>query len=73
MEQPNVQANLIVADVLARWPQTIPVFIRHRMGCIDCPFSLFETLAEVAAVYDLDLSQFLGELEQSISPASPEL
>ena len=66
MEQPKLEADLIVADVLAHWPQTIPVFLRRRMACVGCPIAPFETLAEVAAIYDLDLNCFLNELEQII-------
>jgi hybrid cluster-associated redox disulfide protein len=66
MEQPKLEADLIVADVLARWPQTIPVFMRHRMACVGCPIAPFETLAEVAAIYALNLGRFLNELEQTI-------
>ena len=66
MEQPKLTADFIVADVLARWPQTIPVFTQHRMGCVGCAMAPFETLAEVAAIYQLDLDCFLNELEQVI-------
>jgi hybrid cluster-associated redox disulfide protein len=66
MEQPQLAAHLIVADVLARWPQTIPVFMRHRMACVGCSIAPFETLAEVAAIYELDLNCFLNELKQTI-------
>jgi hybrid cluster-associated redox disulfide protein len=66
MAQPKLEADLIVADVLARWPQTIPVFTHHRMGCVGCAMAPFETLAEVAAIYELDLNCFLAELAQTI-------
>ena len=66
MEQSKLEADLIVADVLARWPQTILVFLHHRMACVGCPIAPFETLAEVAAIYDMDLSCFLNELGQAI-------
>lgn len=67
MEQPQFEANLIVAEVLARWPQTIPVFMRRRMGCVGCAMTPFETLAEVAAIYKLDLDDFLAELRQAVA------
>ncbi len=66
MEQPKLEANLIVADVLARWPQTISIFMRHRMACVGCAMAPFETLAEVAAIYNIDLNCFLTELEQVV-------
>jgi hybrid cluster-associated redox disulfide protein len=66
MEHARLATSLTVAEVLARWPQTIPIFLRYRMICVGCPIAPFETLAEVAAIYDLDLSRFLSELEQVI-------
>jgi hybrid cluster-associated redox disulfide protein len=66
MEHARLATSLTVADVLARWPQTIPIFLRYRMVCVGCPIAPFETLAEVAAIYDLDLNCFLSELEQVV-------
>jgi hybrid cluster-associated redox disulfide protein len=63
MEQPQLKGSLTVAEVLVRWPQTISVFMHHRMACVGCAIAPFETLAEVANVYDLELYNFLGELE----------
>lgn len=69
LERPLPTTDLVVAEVLARWPQTIPVFFRHRLICVGCAMSRFETLGEIAAVYSLDLSGFLGELRQVIDSA----
>jgi hybrid cluster-associated redox disulfide protein len=68
MKQPQLEATLSVAEVLARWPQTIPVFVHHRMACIGCAMASFESLAEVAEIYDLDLREFLGDLDQCVDP-----
>jgi hybrid cluster-associated redox disulfide protein len=73
MEQPQLEAGLTVAEVLAHWPQTIPVFLRHRMACVGCAITPFETLAEVAKIYKLDLGCFLSELEQIIDQTEEEL
>lgn len=69
MEQPSLSTDLVVAEVLARWPQTVPVFFRHRMICVGCAMSRFESLAEIAAIYRLDLTGFLGELRRTIEAA----
>ena len=71
MAQPKLEADLIVADVLTCWPQTIPVFTHHRMACVGCAMAPFETLAEVAAIYELDLNCFLSELAQTIDQTEP--
>ena len=66
MESSHISAELTVANVLTRWPRTIPVFLRHRMACVGCPIAPFETLTDVTGIYGLDLNCFLGELEQII-------
>ena len=73
MKQPQLEPGLTVAEVLARWPQAIPVFLRHRMACVGCAITPFETLAEVATIYKLDLDCFLRELVQIIDQAEKGL
>jgi len=62
----KLTANQYVAEVICRWPETIPVFIRHRMGCVGCAMSGFETVQEVAGTYQLELEPFLAELRAAI-------
>ena len=69
MEQPLLTTDLMIADVLARWPQTVSVFLRHHMICVGCGMARFETLSEIASVYDLDLNGLLHELRQVIETA----
>lgn len=66
MEHPPLTSNLTVAEVLARWPQAIRVFFRHRMACVGCTMAPFDTIADVAAIYRLPLHCFLSELQQAI-------
>ena len=66
MEPSHLSAELTVASMLARWPQTISIFFGHRMDCVVCPIAHLATLDDVARIYGLDLKRFLGELEQAI-------
>lgn len=63
----RLHAKLIVADVLNCWQEAIPVFLRHRMACIGCPMSSFETLEGAAGVYGLNPADFLDELQAAIA------
>lgn len=58
--------HMTVAEVLSRWPQTIPMFMRHRMACVGCVMAPFESLAEAVAIYDLPLPEFVSELQHAI-------
>lgn len=40
--EPSPLSHLTVAEGLDRWPQIIPVFLRHRMACVGCAMAPFE-------------------------------
>lgn len=64
-----VLTELTVAELLARWPQAIPVFLHHHMACVGCTMSSFETLADVTAIYGIYLPRFIGELQEKTQSA----
>jgi len=68
MKTVSITPNLVVADLLNNWPQTIPIFIRHRLYCVGCLMSAFDTLGEVVCNYHLPEQPFFAELRQAIGP-----
>ena len=66
MERQTISSNLTAAEVMQRWPATVPVFIRHCLACVGCPFASFETLADIPAIYGLPPDDFMRELQQTI-------
>ncbi len=58
----DLNADMLVADVMRRWPSTIEVFLSHRMACPGCPMAPFVTLGEAARSYALDLPELLAML-----------
>ncbi len=59
--------NHTVAEIHQRWPQTIPVFLRHDMKCVGCTMAAFESVVDVTRIYDLPSKPFLAELHQEIT------
>jgi hypothetical protein len=71
MDPEPLTPDLTLLEVLSRWRQTEAVFRRYEQQagvCLLCK-ALFDTLAEAAAKYGLDLEQLLGEL-QAVADAS---
>ena len=66
MESHTISSNLTAAEVMQRWPATVPIFIRHCLACVGCPFAPFETLAEIPAIYGLRMDDFIRELQHTI-------
>lgn len=56
----------IVEEVLERWPETAPVFMRLKMACVGCDIAGFETLAEAAAAYGIAVERLLGDLYSAV-------
>lgn len=73
MEYPLLRGDLTVAEVLARWPETVQIFFRHRMACVGCTMAPFDTIADVAVIYRLPLNCFLSELQQAIQTREARL
>ncbi len=64
---PLLSPRSSVAELLARWPQVIPVFLRHHMSCVGCSMAAFETLEDAARIYGIRYEVFSGELEKMIA------
>jgi hybrid cluster-associated redox disulfide protein len=44
----------LVSDVLSGRPAAVEVFVRRGMSCPGCPFARFETVSDVAEIYQQD-------------------
>jgi hybrid cluster-associated redox disulfide protein len=55
-------ADMTIAELLSRWPETAPVFHRYGMACVGCALESFCSVADAAQTYGLPLEQFLAEL-----------
>jgi hybrid cluster-associated redox disulfide protein len=66
MDRSPLTADLIIEEVLARWPETVPVFVRYRLACVGCAMAPFDCLADAAAIYDVPLDRFMHDLQQAV-------
>lgn len=67
----NLESSLLqqpIADILARWPQAIPIFIKYKLDCVGCAMGAFETLEEGLRAYDLPPEPLLQALLKVIQP-----
>ena len=59
-----------VAELLRRWPQVVPVFIKNRMSCVGCNMSAFETLEDAAKIYGIELEKLIEDLKKMAGHAA---
>lgn len=69
----EMDAHSTISDVLRWHPQTMRVFIDHRMSCIGCAVAPFHTIEEACAEYRLAVEAIMRELADAVETetASP--
>ena len=55
--------DMTVAEVLERWPETVSVFQDLKTACVGCAMAPFDTMADVAQNYDMELAELMTALE----------
>lgn len=58
--------DLPLSEMMKRWPQTVPVFLRHKMVCVGCLIGPFHTIVDACAEYHLDQDAFVAELKEAV-------
>lgn len=66
MDKEIITENMNIREVIEKYPETVPVFAKHNMGCIGCIAASFEKLSDIAAVHGLDVKMFVKELNQAV-------
>lgn len=62
----TITSNMTVEYVLEKWPETAAVFNHDlKTACVGCPIAPFDTLADVARIYNLDLSNVMTLLQNA--------
>ncbi len=61
----KVSLQLDLKTLFTQWPETIPVFNQHQMGCVGCSMSVFDTLEDALMNYHLAPGAFLAELQRA--------
>lgn len=58
--------QMMMDDIMRRWPTTIRVVLRHRLLCVGCPVAGFHTVEDAIREHQIDGSLFRAELNTAI-------
>lgn len=64
--QKKISKNMTFAEVLQKYPKTAPVFMKHGMTCIGCPFAAMETIEQGAKAHEINTKKLIDELNKII-------
>lgn len=58
----SVTKDMTIAEVLQLDRETAPVFFKHGMHCLSCPFSTSETLEQAAGVHGVVTDELVNDI-----------
>ena len=64
MSAQSIDFDMVVDEVMRRWPATIRVFLTFRMACPGCPIAGFHTVADTCREHHADPAKFLAEIQR---------
>jgi hybrid cluster-associated redox disulfide protein len=61
-----ITKDMSIGEIVEEYPETVPVFMSHGLGCIGCAIAQFETLEEGAMAHGIDVEALLQDLNKSV-------
>ncbi|MBR0466365.1 MAG: DUF1858 domain-containing protein [Clostridia bacterium] len=61
-----ITKDMIIGDVLDKYPNLADSFFAIGMHCLGCPASRGETIAEACSVHGVDVDEFLDKLNKTV-------
>lgn len=62
----EITRESIISDILAAYPQSMPVFQEIGMHCLGCALATSESLEQACAAHGVDPDEFLVHLNNFI-------
>jgi len=61
----SITKDTLIGDLLKEKPEVAEVLFQYGMGCIGCPSSQMESLAEAAQVHGIDLDELMKAINEN--------
>ena len=72
MAIPMPTTDMTVAEILEKWPGTVSVFQKFKTACVGCTMAQFDTMVDVARIYDIELSEIMAALQNFVAEGKPD-
>ena len=67
MKRPDINdPDMSLDTMMSIWPETVAVFLQHKMLCVGCMVNSFHTVIDACREYRLDEKAFRAQLEAVI-------
>lgn len=62
----KITKEMNITEVVAKYPETIEVFLYAGMGCFGCMAARFESIEEGAAAHGIDVDALVSALNEIV-------
>lgn len=62
----KITKDMLIGEVIGKYPETIKVFHSHGFGCIGCVIADFETIEEGAEAHGMDVEGLIKDLNEAV-------
>lgn len=59
---PKINKDMIIADVVKDFPETMEIFFEYGIHCVGCSNSMFETIEQGADLHGFDIEELIDDL-----------
>lgn len=70
-EQP-ISREMSIAEVVQKYPQTVPVFLAHGLMCFGCAIARFENVEQGAIAHGIDVDALMKDLNAAATEQAAE-
>jgi hybrid cluster-associated redox disulfide protein len=65
-EERMITAEMLIGEVVSRYPSTINVFFQHGLGCVGCAVARFENIRQGAMAHGIDVDALIDDLNRAV-------
>lgn len=62
----KVTRDMGIQDTVDRYPQLVPVFFKHGLGCLGCAAARFESIEQGAMAHGIDVDALINDLNRAL-------
>lgn len=65
-QEPAVTADMLIGDIVRKYPDAAPILMECGMHCLGCPASQMESLTDACKVHGLNIDTVLTQLNRTL-------
>ena len=72
MKKEPVTGDMLIGDILRKYPESAYILMNCGMGCISCPASQMESLSDACMVHGLDADEVIKYVNYELGLTAAE-